>query len=111
MEQELPETQPGSTPPGTLIWKQGQELCQQPAVARGWDSLGSREHVLPIPAGGGGGGDTGRQLLSGERITVDRACLVFRERFGGAMGKAVVEITGSSWAGSALRAPGTVDPG
>ncbi|XP_010390197.1 protein Mpv17 isoform X7 [Corvus cornix cornix] len=58
MEQELPETQPGSTPPGTLIWKQGQELCQQPAVARGWDSLGSREHVLPIPAGGGAGGRT-----------------------------------------------------
>ncbi|XP_048153564.1 protein Mpv17 isoform X6 [Corvus hawaiiensis] len=58
MEQELPETQPGSTPPGTLIWKQGQELCQQPAVARGWDSVGSREHVLPIPAGGGAGGQT-----------------------------------------------------
>uniref|UniRef100_A0A8C3N637 Mitochondrial inner membrane protein Mpv17 n=1 Tax=Geospiza parvula TaxID=87175 RepID=A0A8C3N637_GEOPR len=37
MEQELPETQPGSAPPGTLIQKQGQELCQQ----RLWQGAGA----------------------------------------------------------------------
>lgn len=89
MEQELPETQPGSAPPGTLIQKQGQERCQQPAVARGC-SLGSEEHALPIPAAGVG--DTGRELLSREGITVGRACPVSRERFGGAVGKAAVEM-------------------
>lgn len=106
MERELPETQPGSAPPGTLIQKQGQERCQQPAVARGWGSLGSGEHALPIPAAGVG--DTGRELLPREGITVGRACPVSRERFGGAVGKAAVGMRGSSWAGSALRAPGTV---